>query len=254
MGVTDVQTIIDDFEDQVLTTNLPVWTSPSANVYVSPVDGYGKFMRLEFTRTDATRLDLVVKDQNGITLMTRRILLPANGSHVRIYTGQYHACIDVYDYSSSPEWFMAGILDLSPESQTAHSRYVYCWGSRDTADAYGQGWFKYFYMIDDVAPASYRRVNQYSGPVSGYATPNIDAMGYWVMQPALFYCKASGGTYYRYAGKAYQTLFVSRFMGDVGSTIEIPIDAGVTGKFKILSGIADTNVNYPLVMAMRITD
>ena len=253
-GVTDVQTILDDFEDQVL-ANSPVWTNPSAGVYVSPVDGYGRFFTVELTRVSATQLNVTFKDQNGTSLMARRLTLPAYGVAVRYFTGQFHFCINISNYTTSPQYAYGGILDLSPEAQNVHTRYCWCFASCNTSDTYHDGWFKYLYMIDNATSTLYRRVNQYSGPVYGYATPHIDAMGYWVMQPVMCYAQPSGSSGdHLYAGKMYQALLVPKMMGDAGATFTVPIDAGVTGNFKILDGKPDANVNNPLVIAMRVND
>ncbi len=139
-GVTSVATIISDFATEVLADN-PAWTDLGGGLYKSPVDADGRFFDVLLTDEDGTnhvKMSARIRDQNGTTLCTRRINLPASPScYVRIYTGQYHFAIDVDPVSTACEFLMGGILDLTPEGQTAHGHYCYGHGSRTTADVKG---------------------------------------------------------------------------------------------------------------------
>lgn len=252
-NVTDVQTVIDDFEDEVL-ANDPVWTTPSAGVYVSPVDGYGRFMQVELTRVDAQTLSAVIKDQNGITISTRRIVMAsANGNHVRIFTGQYHFAIDCYPGPAAPEFICGGILDISPEAQNAHARYVWAGGPRNSAGTYTSYYWEYYSMLDNATPAIFRRANIFSAPISGYPIPSIDSMGYWVSQPIMMYVFRDATAFQYYAGRSYQMVFICRLAGSPGTEITLPVDAGVTGVFKILSGPGySTDPEFGWVVAVRV--
>lgn len=243
---------MDDFAAQVL-AQTPAWTNPSGTKYVSPVDGVGRFFSVELSRVDATTLSLVVRDQNEVTIANRRIHGRAGGVAVRMYTGQFHVVFDFTTYDAEPEQFFAGILDISPEPQSAHSRYVYAYSTRNSASAYASHWFMYLNMLDNASVAAYRRVNTYTTPISGYPTSAIDAMGYWTAQPALVYALPSSGGDYRYAGRMYQTVVVSRNIADAGAEVIFPIDAGVTGSFRVIGGIADANAStgYKMCWAVR---
>jgi hypothetical protein len=255
-GVTDVQTIINDFSAQVL-ANVPAWTNPTGNRFQSPVDGYGRFFDVEFTRVDQYRLTMVLRDQNAVTIMTRRINIPsANGTVVRIYTGQYHFCVDIESNAGIPECLWGGILDMTPESQNSHSRYVFGWGSRSTSDVYSNGYFEYLYMNDISGVASARRVNMYTANQAGRPRPIKDSLGYTLYYPAMVYVESINGQDMRYAGRMYHNLLVSEKAGDIGSILEVPIDAGVTGKFRILAGYADpeNGVGMGYKVAIRVPD
>ena len=64
MGVSDVQQIIDDVEDEVMaSTGLgdvawAPWTNPSAGLYKSPVDAWNRFMDVLFTRVTQQKLEM----------------------------------------------------------------------------------------------------------------------------------------------------------------------------------------------------
>ena len=250
-GVVDVQTIIDDFQAQVL-ANVPVWTNPSTGVYVSPVDGFGRSFKLVFTRGNAQSLYVVIVDQNEITIATRMIMIPStNATHVRIYTGQFHFAIDCNTITTSPEFICGGILDISPEPQNAHSRYVWAMGPRTAPNSYNEYYWGYAVMLDNLYPSNAARINWYLADYIN-AIAVIDSMGYWITQPLMLYVNA-GSSPNRYAGRIYQMVFISKIAGGGGTEIILPVDAGVTGKFKILSGPG--NISNPAngwVVAVRI--
>jgi hypothetical protein len=251
-AVVDVQTIIDDFQAQVL-ANVPAWTNPSTDVYVSPVDGFGRFMRLEFTRVDAQTLTIVIKDQNGITIATRMIVIPsANSSDIRIYTGQFHFAIDCLTGTANPEFICGGILDLSPESQNTHSRYVWAIGPRGPS-SYTNYYWENAAMLDNITAAITQRLGVFYIPWGGDnpPIPMIDSMGFWESQSIMMYVQRDGTSARYYAGRAYQMVFVSRLAGADGTELILPIDAGVTGTFKIIFDVGHTD-NYGFLIAVRI--
>ena len=254
VNVTDVATIISDFQAQVL-ANVPVWTNPLGGVFVSPVDSSGRFLKVALTRVNATDLTVVVSDQNSIAIASRMIRISAtNGTQVRIFTGQFHFAIDCNVGTSSPEFVVGGILDESPESQSTHTRYVWATGPR-TADGstYTDYHWEYYSMLDNVTPAFYRRVCMYLAPISGYPSPVIDSLGFFISQPILMYTFKDAGAYQYYAGRAYQMVFISSLSGGAGTEITLPVDAGVTGVFKILSGDGYTSSpSNGWVVAVRI--
>jgi hypothetical protein len=240
-AVVDVQTIMDDFADEVINHNTPAWTNPSGTIYKSPVDGDGRFFQVNLSRVDAQKLTMELTDQNAVSIMIRRIIIPSvYGSMVRIYTGQYHFCIDVECPGADPEYFWGGILDLSPEAQSTHIKYVWGWGSRNnTTEVYSDGYFENAYMLDNATAASVRRINQMAGQLTGRARPRLDLMGYMLFYPLMFYVQPVGGGDFKYAGRACQQVLVPDIYGQPGTTITIPVDVGVTGIFRVLGGIVD---------------
>jgi hypothetical protein len=239
--VTDVQTIMDDFADEVINHNTPAWTNPSGTIYKSPVDGDGRFFQVNLSRVDAQKLTMELTDQNAVSIMIRRIIIPSTSAvMVRIYTGEFHFCIDVECPGADPEYFWGGILDLSPESQSTHTKYVWGFGScNNTTEVYSNGYFQSVFMFDDAASASVRRINHFVCEISGRTRPRLDLMGYMLFYPLMFYVQPVGGGDYKYAGRAYQQVLVPDIYGQAGTEITIPIDVGITGTFRILGGLVD---------------
>ena len=233
-GVSDVQTIMDDFAAEVA-ANSPAWTNPSAGLYQSPVDGDGRFFDVLLTRVTQYKLEWRVRDQLANTLCTRRINCPsANNWNVHIYTGQYHAVIDVEMGSAAPEALAAGILDLSPESQTVHTHYCYGAGSRSNADSLsGNDWSSNF-MIDNATAASAQRVP--NSITSGNLGFTLTLSGYRMYIPYNMWVQPSGGGNYKYAGRAYQHLMGDKDQANMGTPLTIPLDTGTTGVFRPIGG------------------
>lgn len=233
VGVDDVQDIIDDFIDQVTLHNVPAWTNPAGNLCVSPVDAVGRFFDVNFTRTSQYKLDLVLRDQNAVTICTRRLTIPsANTVIIRIFTGEYHYYIDAVNASAAPGYLHGGILDLSPELQNAHDHYVYGNGSFTTADATTSADTSNSFMIDNASVLAAQRVVVHKGS-STSAIGNQTPGSARVHRPKELYCKPTGdATNYKWAGRAYQQLLVSDKLSQ-GVSIVVPIDIGSTGTFMV---------------------
>ncbi len=233
-GVSDVQTIMDDFAAEVA-ANSPAWTVPSANLYKSPVDADGRFFDILLTRTTQQKLEWRVRDQLGNTLCTRRINCPSTNTwDVRIYTGQYHAVVDVDMGSAAPEALVGGILDLSPESQVVHTHYCYGGGTRSNADAVASNDWSSVFMIDNAAAAVIQRVpNSMNSGNQGFT---LTLSGYRMYIPYNMWVQPTGGGNYKYAGRAYQHLMGDATQANMGTPITIPLDTGTTGVFRPIGG------------------
>ena len=239
VGVSDVQTIWDDFEAECL-ANSPPWTRTggAGGLLTSPVDADGRFLDVQLSWVSAQKLQMVLRDQNAVTICTRRINCPSTNTWtVRIYTGQYHFYIDVEMISAVAETLHGGILDLSPESQIAHTQYVYGNGHRTSGDVASNNNQLYSWMVDNITAATTTRNVGWGGGstvVSGLQT----LAGYRVHRPREHYVTPLGGGSPRFAGRAYQVMTVPKTL-TFGSVVTIPIHIGATGQFRVISGIAD---------------
>lgn len=248
-NVSDVSTIISDFESEVL-ANSPVWTKLGTGFYKSPVDSHGRWFDVTLTRITQYKLEMVLRDNNGNTICTRRINAPsANNWDVRIYTGSHHFVIDVLNISTAPEALYGGILDLSPESQTAHTKYIYGNGYRNTSDIASTYDILYAAMIDNTTPTiALRSVSYGTGSTAGGGA--ITITGYHLSRPREMFVTPTGGGNMRYAGRCYQTLLVPDDQIP-GSIVTLPIDSSETGEFCVIGGIA-TSANARYRVAVRV--
>jgi hypothetical protein len=246
-GVSDVQTIIDDFYAETVTNG--GWTDRGSGKLRSPVDSAARWMDITLARAAVNKLSMRVDDQFGTTIcLVRAQGVLTNAWDVRIFTGQFHAYIDIVSNPASSysagnaECVHAGILDLSPEVQTAHQTYVYGNGSRNTLDQYSNynNW-NYAYMCDHFANVQNQNRCGLIG-LSGSGAGIRTLGGARTYYPREFWAGGrgqwiDGANYAHYAGRAYQTLLVDNTLGN-GSEIYVSIDAGVPAKFVIVSGIA----------------
>jgi hypothetical protein len=251
-NVSDVQTIIDDFEDEVLTaTDLPkdwhAWTG-SAGTYTAPTYEGGKFFKVILTRVTQQKLSIEVRDQNNLSVCIRRINCPStNNWTVRIFTGPCHCVIDVTMFSAQPEALYAGVLDLTPEAQNAHEHFVYGGGYRTAADAAETGsnsCWHCAHMVDDTTAQPSNRASLFTGRSSGAASGSKTLSGARVYRPRELWAQVTGAggiyNYFHYAGKCYQQLLVTDALAK-GARFWVPIDAGVLAEFMVAGGVAPYN-------------
>jgi hypothetical protein len=249
LGVSDVGTIIADFGVKAVAKG---WTDEGGGLFSSPVDADGRWIDVLLTQvTDNQKLEWRVRDKDGVTLCTRRINMPStNNWAVRIFVGAYHAIIDVDGCTTTYETLQAGILDLSPEDQDAHSHWAYGTGSRTTGNSLdANGGDSYLYMIDNVAAAVLERVGRFSG-----AHPSLN-IGRWtlngsrVYRPREVWNKPAGVANLRFAGRCYQQVLIASDVAP-GAEIKIPVDTSLTATFKVLGLTPSSSYNWRV--AVRI--
>lgn len=242
-AVTDVATIISSFRSETVTLGSPVWTEPSTALFKSPVDANGRFLDVLLTSVSATNLEVRVRDQNGLTIYTRRMQIDALGNTVRIYSGQFHFCIESVRATSELAW--GGILDKSPESQVSSSVYVFGSAYRTTADTVdGNGsttWTQF--MLENGSPAARNRVYNRGTILTGSVVEPVSASGSFLFYPADM--ATQPGTTLQFGGRAYQAYLLDSSFSP-GSEVLIPIDDSSTGTFKVLGLATSNNVRVAL--------
>ena len=117
-GVTDVDTIITDVRSECVTNGSPAWTEPNTALFKSPIDASGRWFDVLLTRISATSLEMRVRDKNAVTVCTRRMYIDAGGTDIQYCTGEMHFAI--VSLRSPAEFLIAGMIDMTPESQTVH--------------------------------------------------------------------------------------------------------------------------------------
>jgi len=197
-----------------------------------------------------------VRDQNNVSVCTRRINCPsANSWLARIFTGPFHVVIDVMMGSAQPEGLCAGMLDLSPDPQDAHTHYVYGGGSRSSSDVRdGYSSLENAAMVDDATPTMLIRMSMYMGASSGTSVGHKTMSGARVYRPRELWCKQTGAGglygYLHYAGKCYQQLLCPATLAK-GAKVYVPIDAGVLGEFIVAGGIEPNNGSSAWALCVR---
>ncbi len=235
-GVVDVATIITDFRARVL-GQVPAWTEPVAGSFQSPVDGVGRFMTVALTRVSATRLNVVVTDQNAITIINREIQISGGGTTINYYTGQFHAYIEANE--ATPEIAQAGILDETPLAQNAILDYVFANAYRNNGggiDGVG-GSVNLEWMLDNGASGLLNRFRSW-GQTPAAVLGLKDPTGALQFFPADMFATVSGVN--GWIGRAYQVYLCDASIPfGTQKTIKIG-DAGETGVFQVI-GLVTTN-------------
>ena len=234
VGVVDVNTIIATFAARA--TGLG-WVQAPAGTFTSPADGVGRFYVVVLTRTSATRLNCVVKDQNGITIINREIDISGAGTSVNYFTGQFHAWIEALE--ATPEVFMSGILDETPLAENAILDYVYAGAYRNNGGGVdGQGSnTSQFFMLDNGASAFANRWRAFAQTISavfGLKDPT-GALQFFPCDT-----QANVGGTAGWIGRFYQGYICDSSLPN-GTVKNLKIgDAGETGNFQVV-GLAALN-------------
>jgi len=257
-GVTDVQTIMDDFYAETVTHG--GWSDQGAGKLRSP-NTDGRWMDITLARAAINKLNMTLGDQTlgFYTICARQAQgVAAHAWDVRIFTGQFHAYIDIISDPLNAECVYAGILDMWPDSpftQTVdYHPTVYGNGSRTTVGVYtaadndvSKAW-----MRDQVSSCQmWPRV----GILTGGSSTDVGVRTLELVRsyhPREFWASGPGqvltGSYFgHYAGRAYNTLFVDGSLTP-GSELYISVDAGFPVRFVTIAGIP---VNWGRMLAVR---
>lgn len=227
-GVTAMSSVITQIRSELVTNG--GWTEPTSKTFKSPVDPDGRFFTVTFLDEAANEMEVTVKNQFGIDVITRReFFLDVGGTTIRIWSSPYYIFIE--SDAASDYFAMAGMLDLSPEGQTSHQSYVYANASATSvggADNNFDRWYK-IYMIDNGSAGMVERAISYAKSDGTTSTLTTGSGGELYKPVELI--AAIGGSANRWAGRMFQAI-----LGDssitAGQSRTIPIDDSTTGTFR----------------------
>lgn len=229
-AVTDVQSILDALATELAALS---WTDEGGGTYKSPVDAVGRFFKLNLTKASTLVMKMIAYDQNGVTIATRRCNGTSGCSWV-LFTGAFHFFIEAIRGTAAPEHLGAGILDLSPEAQDAHSRYVYGGGYRDDAGSAANNAFDVWAMVDNVTVTLAVRGMLTNTMITNYS-PSFTLGGNMIYHPMSLFASSASATN-RYAGRMYQTIMLWDYVSDSGTMVKVPIDGATLGTFCVVRG------------------
>lgn len=226
--ITDVADIVTAFRDEVLNQQTPAWTEPETALFKSPPDGSGRWIDVLLSRIAAGNLECRVRDSSAVTILTGRMQI-GSGAIIRIFTGQFHFHIETV--GAAPEFVRGGIVDLTPESQSAHAQWAHAYTRRDTSDVLRSGCFwRTAAMIDNATPAIVERALGFCVTTTGKNLQS--AGGAWIFGACGMMVKPPGETVnFRYAGRYYQHLVCPDEVP--GAEFVVPTDANSFGTFKV---------------------
>lgn len=224
-NTNDVNNIITAFDTAATGLSSP-WTDETAGVYLSPTDADGRFFRVTLTAISTTNLEMAVTDLNGLVVCTRRIQIVSGPKDWWLSVSTHHVWIEIDN--ATVEALGAGLLDCSPDSQTAHEQFTWGRGNRNTSDAddsqgHQQG---FFFLVTNGAGASEQRVISQDRNCTSTAITMLHGDGTSLFLP--FWMTGTFLTERRVAGKAYNLLFGQT----TGTALVLPIGTTETGTFR----------------------
>jgi hypothetical protein len=247
-GVTDVQTILDNIAIELVASG---WTDNGGGSYTSPVDAVGRFHTDVFTRVDADTLEMATTDQDGTALLSRRMEISAvagTTSTVSLFTGQYHFHVEALWPTQVVEHLCSGILDLSPEAQNAHTKYVYNAGWLTNAGgSAGPRTIVALCMIDNATPTQTVRCIDYTN-IGGGGGVKYKQSGGIIFHPKEVF-STTATVSFAFCGRCYQHICVPDIFSP-GSLIKIPVDGSTLGSF-VVSGVP-VSVYGGFLQAIRV--
>jgi len=250
--IVDVETggvgIISTLRAMLVTTL--GWSEPSSDLFKTPVDASGRFMDILCTRISASTIEFRLRDQNAVTICTRRITIDTSpGCDVFIHGSIYSVYIETL--RAIPEVFRAHIVDPSPDLKSDHARYVCGSGYLTTAgtnDGNGDSLGDLF-MLDAGATAVKDRIRRTVDSGFGYHLQRESPVRTKSLFLPIFINVAIAGPVQRWAGRLYH--FVQHKFGVQPGAIQWPnIDTNLKVPFRTCFLTGDSIVK----MAVRVKE
>lgn len=226
-AVDDVQDILDD-----LGTLLPAngWSNPATDTYQTPADPWGRYFKVAFVRTSATRLSVTMTDDQARATQTRCFDISGTVAVEYFYGARY---LHVYNLNGG-EGAYASLLSVDPESETSHNKYCAFFASRNSTgtlqsnDAGAGVTVNSSTNAYDTTPDG--RFMQLNVRGTGGNTSIVSSYsGGRRWYPCWSY---GNGTEYKLRGRLYNALFLPSALTSSGSEDVVPIDEATTGVFK----------------------
>jgi hypothetical protein len=239
VGVTDVSTIIAAVDTALRALG---WTDTSGThvgPWISPTRADGVFMKIGMTRTSATRITYALSDQSNINVFagTGAYLqdIDAGGTPVQIYTGPLHFCVN--SQRAAQETFWCGFLDQTPDPLAVPRALLLSFNGPRTSDGTLRSYtWKYVNaMVPGATSYAQKQIAVERGASSQSYRRTVNNIA--LFAPAEF-ADSSTAPYY-FLGRLFQAVTIDSTGLSYGSEVTIPLDAGVTGVFKVVACAAE---------------
>jgi hypothetical protein len=244
LAVTDVNTIIADLRDELVTQPIAPnkWTEPVALTFQSPARADGIFLTITVARVSATRISYIVKDQSGMpvnNMTTTQQDIDAGGTTVHYFTGPFHVCVTTE--RATPEAWMCGVLDQTPDALgNPRAMYFASTGPRSNTGTLVAGAYFNVYLLTPGA-TSYATTSSMitcsGGQSSSWYRETV--AGTKIYQP-FEVNDGNGSAVAMFLGRVFQCLMVDGRIA-FATDLTIPIDGANTGVFKVAGFATDLN-------------
>jgi len=230
-GMTDVNTIISDVRQQ-LVTGLG-WSEPSTALFKTPIDAAGRWMDVLLTRIAATNLEFRTRNAAGTTLCTRRIQIDNPGS-VEYFCNIFGVTVNALR-ANPPERFEAHILDQSPDLQSDSALYVISHGYRNNADTADLADTGRYFAIDNAVATLAARARRWATTETPAVVNLQTPPGTYLFRDATVRINSAGVN--RWAGRICHAIAVMQNIG-LGVELQPFIDTSTPARFRVLGGVA----------------
>lgn len=235
-GVLDVVEIVNAFDTTLVAQG---WTEPSANVFQTPNDPWGRWFKLAFTLTSATELRcLLTDDQARAGVDTKRFDISGSGDTIDIFYSPRYVYIVRF---STQDIIHASLLSLSPESELAHNRYCIWNGGQATAGGFTGSSTRRWQQIDAAGVYADESDNlmDFDDRAGEEMVFCRDVAGGIRFYPAINIGVDAAGN--RIRGRIYNAVVCHSGDADVGDERPVYIGDGTTAIFKALNMTVSQN-------------
>ncbi len=218
------------------------WTNLGGGVFKSPVDAGGRFCKITIIRVSALVLTFNIDDPTGL-MWSGRIQIAGAGSVVNIYGGPGHIFIEANN-AGTWEVCCAVLSDPTPEPLAAYVVYVWCRTSRDGASTLianngNLDWWGGRLMAGATIQSSGGFLKVGCRPTmkaqDSSNTKLLTQAGSDVAAPMYISDMNTANVDPMYnCGKLYQCVTIDSNQVK-GTDLNIPIDTGVTGVFRVIN-------------------
>jgi hypothetical protein len=238
-GVADVQNIIDDLYDDLVTTL--GWSctvggkTQTPTTYMSPVGLYGvtHYFTVNLTRIGATDLQIIATDGYGLQINNethQHLNVAAGGTDVSTYCGKNRPYVCINAQSSVPQTWWCAEVDPYPET-TNRPVWLCAQGPYIAANTH--------------SPYDYADYAHFMNHIWGSTAYNVTPSNYWycvgtgtnissliTQSGALLFVPISYQDHDIYFGKLPNALWVDIAQA-FNAELIVPIDTGVTATFRV---------------------
>jgi hypothetical protein len=239
LGVVACANIITSLET-ILLAQTPVWTKLGTGVYKSPVDSAGRFMVLTMTAPTTARLNMLLSDQNGITVCQRELSIDTTlGSTINYFTGQFYVWIE--SLKPTPEQLGAVMVDPYPYGYDVLKNYVMGSGFRPNGGATDGlcSQFDTWFMLESGVSQVRQRCRDWALVSDAQVSGMLDFTGNPQVFPFDVNSIPNGSR--AWMGQIPQ-MYVSTQNFNPQTLKPIAIDDATAATFKVIAGVANTSL------------
>lgn len=238
-AVNDVQDILDDLSVKLQAIG---WVEYGPGIYETPVDAWGRYLTMFFTRHSATNLELVILDDGKVWSAAYRIFITGTQTIKYYYGASYVHIVNASDAGPYGEFLWASMLTLAPESETSHNRYCAMYGGRysdgGSSSTAGLLYASVRFSLGDRYPSIYETQGGimtigFVAGVSNAAVGLLTFAGGFRLAPCMIYHTNQNSEYVPF-GRLYNRVLCHKDIA-IGTRITAQLSEDTSGVFEVIN-------------------